>query len=257
MTPAPPAGTIHIAGKHVSRLGFGTMRLTGAGIWGWPGDRPAALNVLRQAVHTHGITHIDTADAYGPHTVEHLIHEALHPYPQNVLVATKVGMLRPGPNKWKPHGHPDYLRACVEASLRRLGVEQLDLCYLHRIDPQIAPAEQFGAMNDLQEEGKIGHIGLSKVTAEDIGAASREFTVAAVQNVLNMTDHDDPTVELCRDWDIPYVPYRPLNAGTLTATHGVLAPLHWLLNLGDHIAPIPSTTKPQHLDQIVAAASEA
>ncbi|MBL1099511.1 aldo/keto reductase [Streptomyces coffeae] len=253
MTATPPAGAITIAGKSVSRLGFGTMRLTGPGIWGDPTDRDTALSVLRQAVHTYGITHIDTADAYGPHTVEHLIHEALYPYPEHVLIATKVGLLRPAPNVWAPHGHPAYLRASVEASLRRLGVERLEVCYLHRIDPEVPIADQLAVMKALQAEGKIGHIGLSKVTPEDIRLVSKELTIAAVQNVLNMTDHFDPALELCGELGIPYVPYRPFDAGTLAQAHGVGAPLHWLLNLGDHVAPIPSTSKPQHLEQIVAA----
>ncbi|MCD9881093.1 aldo/keto reductase [Streptomyces guryensis] len=253
MTTTPPGGTIEIAGKTVSRLGFGTMRLTGPGTWADPTDRETALSVLRQAVHNYGITHIDTADAYGPHTAEHLIHDALYPYPEHVLIATKVGMLRPAPDVWKPHGHPAYLRACVEASLRRLGLERLELCYLHRIDPEVALDDQVAVLQALQDEGKIGHIGLSKVTPEDISLVGKELTIAAVQNVLNMTDRFDPALELCRDLGIPYVPYRPFDAGTLARMRGVLAPLHWLLNLGDHVAPIPSTSQPQHLTQIVAA----
>ncbi|MER0476908.1 aldo/keto reductase [Streptomyces sp. Edi2] len=257
MTVAPPASTITIAGRTVSRLGLGTMRLTGPGIWGDPVDRAAALSVLRQAVHSYGITHFDTADAYGPHTVEHLIRDALFPYPENVLIATKVGMLRPAPNVWAPHGHPAYLRACVEGSLRRLGVERLELCYLHRIDPEVALDDQIAVLQALQGEGKIGHIGLSKVTPEDIRQVSKEVTVAAVQNVLNMSDHFDPALELCRDLGIPYVPYRPFDAGVLARAHGVLAPLHWLLNLGSDVAPIPSTSRPEHLEQIVTAAAGA
>ncbi|MGW1496850.1 aldo/keto reductase [Streptomyces sp. NPDC002402] len=256
MTATPPAGTITIAEKSVSRLGFGTMRLTGPGIWGDPADRDTALSVLRQAVHTYGITHVDTADAYGPHTVERLVRKALSPYPESVLIATKVGMLRPGPNIWTPHGHPAYLRACVEASLRRLGVERLELCYLHRIDREVALADQLAVMQALQDEGKIGHIGLSRVTPEDIRLVSKELPVAAVQNVLNMTDNVDPVLELCRDLGIPYVPYRPFDAGTLARAHGVAAPLHWLLNLGSHVAPIPSTSQSRHLEQIVAAVKD-
>ncbi|MEU1484507.1 aldo/keto reductase [Streptomyces sp. NPDC005752] len=253
MTTTPPAGTITIADKTVSRLGFGTMRLTGPGTWGDPLDREQALSVLRQAVHTHGITHIDTADAYGPHTAEHLIHEALYPYPQDLLIATKVGMARPGPDLWAPHGHPVYLRSCVEACLRRLRVERLDLCYLHRIDPEVSLDDQITVLQTLQDEGKIGHIGLSKVTPEDIRLVSKGATVAAVQNVLNLSDRHDPALELCRDLRIPYVPYRPLDAGALAHSHGVFAALHWLLSLGEHIAPIPSTSRPEHLGHIVDA----
>ncbi|WP_432586813.1 aldo/keto reductase [Streptomyces sp. HD1123-B1] len=255
MTLTPPAGTISIAGKTVSRLGFGTMRLTGPGIWGDPADRDTALRVVRQAVHTHGITHIDTADAYGPHTAEMLVRDALYPYPDHVLIATKVGLLRPAPDVWTPHGHPAYLRASVEASLRRLGVERLELCYLHRIDRDVAIEDQLAVMQVLQDEGKIAHIGLSKVTPEDIRKVSDGLTIAAVQNVLNMTDNYDPALELCRDLNIPYVPYRPLGAGNLARTHGILAPLNWLFSLGEHVAPIPGTSNPQHLEQIVAVAA--
>ncbi|MFD4933398.1 aldo/keto reductase [Streptomyces virginiae] len=253
MTATQPGGSITIAGKRVSRLGLGTMRLTGPGTWADPADRETALSVLRQAVHTYGITHIDTADAYGPHTVEELIRDALYPYADELLVATKVGMARPGPNVWMPHGHPVYLRACVEASLRRLHVERLELCYLHRIDPEVPLVDQLGTLKALQDEGKIGYIGISKVSPEDIRLARKEVTVAAVQNVLNMTDRHDPALELCRDLNIPYVPYRPLDAGTLASARGVLTPLHWLLNLGEHVAPIPGTSRLDHLDQIVAS----
>jgi aryl-alcohol dehydrogenase-like predicted oxidoreductase len=253
MNQAPPAGTISIAGKSVSRLGFGTMRLTGPGTWGDPADRDTALSVLRQAVHTHGITHIDTADAYGPHTVEDLVHEALYPYPEHVLIATKVGLLRPAPGQWVPLGNPFYLRSSVEASLRRLRVDRLELCYLHRIDPEVSLDDQIAVLQALQDEGKIGHIGLSKVTPEHIRLAGKGLTIAAVQNVLNKTDHFDPAVELCRDLGIPYVAYRPLHAGTLARVNGPLEPLQWLLEHGPHIAPIPSTSQPGHLDEIVAA----
>ncbi|MEV6056918.1 aldo/keto reductase [Streptomyces sp. NPDC052107] len=253
MTPQPPAGTITIAGKTVSRLGFGTMRLTGPGIWGDPADRDMALSLLRQAVHTHGISHIDTADAYGPHTVENLIRDALHPYPEHVLIATKVGMVRPAPGHWRPLGNPFYLRSCVEASLRRLQVERLELCYLHRIDPEVALDDQIAVMQAMQDEGKIGHIGLSKVTREDLGLVVKHRPIAAVQNVLNTNDRFDPVVELCRDMGIPYVAYRPLDAGVLTQAQGPRPALDWLLNYGPHIAPIPGTSQPRHLNEIAAA----
>ncbi|MCX4862465.1 aldo/keto reductase [Streptomyces sp. NBC_00257] len=199
MSSTPPGGTITIAGKTVARLGFGTMRLTGQGTWGDPDDRHQAIRVLRHAVHTHGITHIDTADAYGPHTCEHLIRDALYPYPDDVLIATKVGMVRPAPNMWAPHGYPVYLQASIEASLRRLDTDRLDLCYLHRIDPEVPLADQLGTLQALQDEGKIGHIGLSKVTPESIRLAGKYISIAAVQNVLNLNDRYDPALELCRD----------------------------------------------------------
>ncbi|MFJ4686215.1 aldo/keto reductase [Streptomyces sp. NPDC088789] len=254
MSVPAPGGTIEIAGRTVSRLGFGTMRLTGPGVWGDPDDRAQALAVLRSAVHTFGITHIDTADAYGPHTVEHLIKDALHPYPDSLLIATKVGFARPAPNLWVPHGHPVHLRACVEASLRRLGLERLDLCYLHRIDPDVPLADQLGTLNAMCDEGKIGHIGLSKITPEDFALARKEVSVAAVQNVLNIHDRYDPVVELCRDAAIPYVPYRPLDAGAAALGGDVATPLGWLLARGSHIAPIPGTRNPEHLARIVQAA---
>ncbi|WP_405852125.1 aldo/keto reductase [Streptomyces sp. NBC_01369] len=256
MSLTPPGGTTTIAGKTVSRLGFGTMRLTGQGTWGDPDDRHQAIRVLRHAVHTHGITHIDTADAYGPHTCEHLIKDALYPYPDDVLIATKVGMVRPAPNMWAPHGHPVYLRASIEASLRRLDTDRLDLCYLHRIDPEVPLADQLGTLQAMQDEGKIGHIGLSKVTPESIRLASKHISVAAVQNVLNLNDRYDPALELCRDLGIPYVPYRPLDAGNLACEEMMATALHWLLQLGSHVAPIPSTSSPEHLHQIVSAAAD-
>ncbi|WP_043684361.1 aldo/keto reductase [Streptomyces xylophagus] len=253
MTSALPGGTIALAGKTVSRLGLGTMRLTGPGTWGEPADRESALSVLRQAVHTYGISHIDTADAYGPHTAEQLIRDSLYPYPEHVLIATKVGLVRPGAGQWMPLGNPYYLRACAEASLRRLRVERLELCYLHRIDPEVALDDQLAVLNALQDEGKIGHIGLSKVTPETIRLAGKSLPVAAVQNVLNTTDRFDDAVELCGDLGIPYVAYRPLDAGLLARTNGPAAPLQWLLDHGSHIAPIPSTSRPHHLAEIAAA----
>ncbi|MEU9662675.1 aldo/keto reductase [Streptomyces chartreusis] len=248
-----PGGTITIAGKTVSRLGFGTMRLTGPGTWGDPINRDTALSVLRQAVHTHGITHIDTADAYGPHTVEHLVREALYPYPKDVLIATKVGLVRPAPGQCVPLGKPSYLRACVEASLRRLKVDRLELCYLHRIDPEVTLEDQIAVMQAMKDEGKIGHLGLSKVTSEQISRVGKDLTIAAVQNVLNSIDRHDDAVEICQDLNIPYVAYRPLDAGTLARVNGPAAPLHWLLGQGSHIAPIPSTSQPGHLHEIVTA----
>ncbi|MDQ0778381.1 pyridoxine 4-dehydrogenase [Streptomyces aurantiacus] len=249
MSAAPPGGLIPIAGKPVSRLGLGTMRLTGPDIWGWPEDFATATRVLREAVHVHGITHIDTADAYGPHTAETLIHTALHPYPPELLLATKVGLTRPAPDVWRPLGHPEYLRTAVEASLRRLDVERLDLCYLHRVDPAVPLEDQVGELRALQLAGKIGHIGLSKAGVDQIRAAEKEIVVAAVQNPLNSAEPNDPALGYCVRMEIPYVPYRPLNAGALPAP----AALTWLLNLAPHIAPIPGTSSPEHLRALVAA----
>ncbi|GGS98939.1 oxidoreductase [Planobispora rosea] len=251
-----PGGAITIAGKRVSRLGLGTMRLTGPGTWGAPADPAAATAVLRSAIEL-GITHIDTADAYGPHTVEDLLRRALRPYPDELLLATKVGLIRPGPNLWRPLGRPDYLRAAVEACLRRLAVERLDLCYLHRIDPAVPLADQVGVLADLVAEGKVAAIGLSKVTPEQIGQARVITPIAAVQNCLNLDEPDDPAVDYCADNGIAYVPYRPLNAGRLAATAGVEKSLGWLLALGVHVAPIPATSNPRHLATFVRAAQTA
>ncbi|WP_369391130.1 aldo/keto reductase [Streptomyces sp. CG1] len=244
-----PGGLITIAGKHVSRLGLGTMRLTGPGVWGWPPDRTTAIRVLREAVHVHGITHLDTADAYGPHVAESLIRRALHPYPPDILVATKVGMVRPSRDQWRPLGHPAYLRTAVDASLRRLGVDRLDLCYLHRVDPTVPLDDQLGELLTFRLAGKIGHIGLSKVGVDQIRADEKMIPVAAVQNPLNHTEREDPALDYCARMDIPYVPYRPLNAGTLPAP----AALTWLLDLAPHIAPIPGTSSPRHLRALVEA----
>ncbi|MFF3732626.1 aldo/keto reductase [Streptomyces sp. NPDC002476] len=247
-------GSITIAGKTVSRLGFGTMRLTGPGTWGHPTDPVAAIGLLRAAVGEHRITHIDTADAYGPHTVEDLIRQALHPYPAEVLIATKVGMVRPAPNVWKPLGRPEFLRATAEQCLRRLGVECLDLCYLHRNDPTVPFLDQVGALAELQTEGKVAHIGLSKVTPEEIDTAFTLVRVAAVQNKLNQAHPGDlPTVEHCRALGIPYVPYAPLGAGALTRKGRAVKALQWLFGLGEHVAPIPGTSSSRHLAEIVEA----
>ncbi|MGW2038689.1 aldo/keto reductase [Streptomyces virginiae] len=250
----PPAGTLTLAGREVSRIGLGTMRLTGPGTWGDPANVAEAVTVLRNAVHEHGITHIDTADAYGPHTTEALIRSALHPYPPELLIATKVGMVRPGPNVWRPLGRPEYLRASVEQSLRRLGVDCLDLCYLHRNDPTVPFLDQVGALAELQTEGKIAHIGLSKVTPEDIDTAASVIKVAAVQNKLSQAAPGDAerTVPHCEALGIPYVPYAPLGAGALTRDGQIAKALRWLLDLGDHIAPIPGTSSAQHLADIAA-----
>ncbi|GAB2702893.1 aldo/keto reductase [Kitasatospora kifunensis] len=243
---------IVIAGKEVTRLGFGTMRLTGPGTWGYPSDTTNALRLLRAAVSDCGITHIDTADAYGPYTVEELIRWALHPYSESLLLATKVGMIRPAPNVWRPLGRPDYLRAAVESSLRRLATERIDLCYLHRVDPALPLAEQVGTLADLQTEGKIGAVGLSKVTPEQVKEATTVTPIAAVQNCLNLDEPNDPALSYCAANNIPYVPYRPLNAGGLAST-SLSAALQWLLNLGPHVAPIPGTSSIEHLRALIAS----
>ncbi|MFB6518716.1 aldo/keto reductase [Streptomyces sp. NPDC056401] len=251
----PPGGTITIAGKTVSRLGLGTMRLPGRDSWGnLNAGRAKAMRLLGEAVRAHGITHIDTADAYGPHSVEDLIRDVLAPYwfDTDVLIATKVGMIRPGPTTWKPLGRPEYLRAAVEGSLRRLGVERLDLCYLHRNDPTVPFVEQVGALAELHAEGKIAHIGLSKVTPDEIYTALSVTPIAAVQNKLNLDLQDDlETIEHCRDLGIPYVAYAPLGAGALAVQENRAKALRWLLDLGPHVAPIPGTASLPHLHQLI------
>lgn len=255
MTGNAPGGQIDIAGKSVSRLGLSTLHLTGRGAWGEPEDRAGALELLRTAVRTHGITHIDTADAYGPHIAEGLIREALHPYPEELLIATKVGMIRPTRDHQAPLGRPEYLRHAVEGSLRRLKVDRLDLCYLHWIDPEVALWDQFGVLMALQSEGKIGHVGLANAKPEDLRLASGYVDITVVQNQLNMLDRHDPVLELCRDADITYVASRPLHSGQLGENASVA--LSWVLNLGKHVATVPGTSSLGHLRQLVSATSDA
>ncbi|MDC2961121.1 aldo/keto reductase [Streptomyces gilvifuscus] len=253
---APPGGTLRLAGRTVSRLGLGTMGLTGPGNWGPPPDPAQAVRLLRTAVGEHGVTHLDTADAYGPHTVEELIRRALHPYGEELLVATKVGLVRPGPGTYEALGRPAYLRHAVEASLRRLGCERLSLCYLHRVDESVPLADQLGTLTDLRDEGKIAGIGLSRVTAEEIDRARGLAPIAAVQNPMNPARRPDPALDHCRGLGIPYVAYRPLGKGRLVG-EGLPSVLGRLLNLGPHVALVPGTTSVDHLRQLVEAARAA
>ncbi|MFI8736396.1 aldo/keto reductase [Ectopseudomonas toyotomiensis] len=252
-----------LAGKKVRRLGFGTMRLTGPGIWGPPWDKQNAIRVLRSAVAA-GVQHIDTADAYGPHDVETLIHKALHPYADDLVVATKGGFTRQGPGQWTPCGVPAYLRQCVELSLRRLGVEAIDLYYLHRIDPNVPLADQVGELEQMRSEGKIKALGLSKVTIAQAVEAAKIAPIAAIQNSFSLinTDSDD-VVRWCTTNHIAFVPYAPLGAGRcLTgATHGDLdgpatpgSALRWLLDYSPAMFPIPGTSNALHLAENMKAA---
>ncbi|WP_405775788.1 aldo/keto reductase [Streptomyces sp. NBC_01538] len=247
----PMGGEIGIAGKIVSRLGLSAKHLVGRGSWGEPTSRSAALELLRTAVHTHGITHLDTSDAYGPHVVEALIREALHPYPAELLIATKVGMIRPGRDLWGQVGKPAYLRAAVEGSLRRLGVERLDLCYLHRIDPEVDFPDQIGALDALREEGKIGYIGLADAPPEDVRWASHFAAIDVIQSPLNLKDQADPLLDICRGAGIPYVAGQPLCSGQLA--EDLSAALSWVLSQGDHVAVIPGTSSAIHLEELVQA----
>lgn len=237
--------TVMIGGDlPVRRLGYGTMQLTGPGHWNLPADPDTAITVLRTAVHELGINHLDTADAYGPHTVETLIRHALHPYPDDLVIATKGGLTRPGPNQWQPCGRPEYLRQCAELSLRRLGVDHLDLYYLHRIDPQIHLADQLGVLADLRQAGKIRHIGLSKVTVEQIIEARAITEIAAVQNQHRPTTAD-ATLPYCEQHGLAYIAHQPFGGGAdlpdaADATPTAVEALRTLLNRSP--APPTSTT---------------
>ena len=251
----------------VHRLGYGAMRLTGEGIWGPPKDPDNALAVLRRAVEL-GVDFIDTADSYGPYVSEELVREALYPY-RGVTVATKAGLLRTGPNKWIPCGRPDYLRQEAEMSLRRLGVETIDLFQLHRIDPHVAADEQFGLLADLQREGKVREVGLSQVSVAEIEAAGKIVDVASVQNRYNLVDRSsDDVLRHCTEHGIGFIPWAPADAGKLAepgnaaeraaekfgATPAQVA-LAWLLQRSSVMLPIPGTSSLEHLDENCGAAS--
>ena len=266
-TTATAAGTFTIGGDlEVTRLGFGAMRITGEGIWGPPRDHDEAIRVL-QRLPELGVDFIDTADSYGPEISEALIAEALHPY-DGIVVATKAGLTRTGPQQWHSVGRPEYLRQQCELSLRRLGVDQIDLWQLHRIDPQVDRAEQFGVFKELQDEGKVRHVGLSEVGVDEIKAAQEVFEVATVQNLYNLTErkHED-VLDYCEEQGIGFIPWFPLAAGKLAepggpvariaedhdATTGQIA-LAWLLQRSEVMLPIPGTGSVAHLEENVAAA---
>ncbi|MFC6883611.1 MULTISPECIES: aldo/keto reductase [Actinomadura] len=267
--PAAASGTFAIGGDvPVHRLGFGAMRITGPGAWGEPADRGEALRVLRRVVDL-GVTLIDTADSYGPFVSEELIAEALYPYPEGVLIATKGGFTRQGPDRWAPVGRPEYLRQCVEMSLRRLRLERIDLYQLHRIDPQVPLAEQLGVLRDLRDEGKIRHIGLSEVTVDELTAAREHVEIASVQNLYNLTSRKyEDVLRRCEREGIAFIPWFPLAMGRLAepggdlaeaaARHGVspsqLA-LAWLLHRSPVLLPIPGTSKVAHLEDNMSAAT--
>src|SRR6266508_2198835 len=255
--PAHACGRYLIGGDlPVYRLGYGTMQLTGPGHWYHPADPDAAKRLLRRVVEL-GINHLDTADAYGPHTVEHLIRKALHPYPPGLVIAPKGGLTRPGPNRWEPVGRPAYLRQCIEMSLRRLAVDRIDLYYLHRIDPLTPLADQLGVLAEAQQAGKIRHIGLSKVSVAHIEEATCIAPVVAVQNRYNLTEGDDDVLAYCENHDIAFVPYKPLAAGALTqlvrahdeAVTPAQAAIAYLLDKSPNMLPIPGTSDSAHLEE--------
>jgi pyridoxine 4-dehydrogenase len=265
---AKKSGTFAIGGElTVHRLGFGAMRVVGDGVWGPPRDEAEALRVLRRLPDL-GIDFIDTADSYGPKVSEELIAKALHPYPRGLVIATKAGFTRSGPNRWTMNGRPEHLRASVEGSLQRLRVDRIDLWQLHRIDPKVPRAEQFDAIEDLRRRGLIRHVGLSEVSVEDIAAARRRFPVATVQNLYNVADrtHED-VLDTCAREGIGFIPWYPLAAGDLAQPGGVVdvvakklgatpsqIALAWLLKRSPVMLPIPGTGSVAHLDENTAAA---
>lgn len=267
-TDARASGTFTIGGDlEVRRLGFGAMRITGKGIWGDPEDPAEARRVLRR-VRELSINFIDTADSYGPHVSEQLIGEELAPY-QGIVVATKGGLTRTGPDQWIPVGRPEYLRQCVHLSLRRLRVQRIDLWQLHRIDSKVPRDEQFGVIADMQREGLVRHVGLSEVNVEEIQAASKHFRVATVQNLYNVANRQSEQVlEYCEKNNIGFIPWFPLAAGTLAGPGSALTEiasrlnaspsqvaLAWTLKRSPVMLPIPGTSKVKHLEENTAAAS--
>ncbi|WP_370249141.1 aldo/keto reductase [Nocardioides sp.] len=266
---ASASGTFLLGGDlPVVRLGYGTMQLTGPGVWGPPRDHDEAIRVLRRSVEL-GTTFFDTADSYGPVVAEELLREALHPYADDVVIATKAGLTRQGPGTWTPVGVPAYLRQQCELSLRRLGVERIDLFQLHRIDPAVPLADQVGELKALQEEGKIRHIGLSEVDVDQLRAAQEVATIVSVQNLYNLARRDaEPLLEVCEAEGIGFIPWFPLATGALSADdgplgqasrdHGGATPsqlaLAWLLQRSPVMLPIPGTSSVAHLEQNVAAA---
>jgi pyridoxine 4-dehydrogenase len=270
LTPdAAKGGTFKIGGDlPVHRMGFGAMRITGKGVWGPPKDPAEAKRVLQRAVEL-GINFIDTADSYGPEISEELIAEALHPYPKGLVIATKGGLTRQGPDKWLPVGRPEYLRQCVEMSLRRLRLDCIDLYQLHRIDAKVPVEETLGALKDLQREGKIKHIGLSEVSVKEIEHARKIVPIVSVQNLYNLSDrkHDD-VVTYCDQHQLGFIPWFPMAGGEMLKPGGPLdtvakhhhatvsqVALAWLLHRSPVILPIPGTSSVDHLEQNTAAAS--
>jgi len=265
---AKASGTFAIGGDlTINRLGYGAMRITGDGIWGEPKDRENAKKVLRRAVEL-GVNFIDTADSYGPEVSEQLIGEALAPYAKDVVIATKAGLTRQGPNQWLPVGRPEYLVQQVEMSLRRLKLERIDLWQLHRIDPKVPVEESLGAIKKLQEQGKVRHVGLSEVKPHEIDRARKVIEIVSVQNQYNIGDrqHED-VVEYCTKHRLAFIPWFPVAAGKLAQPGGKLdaaakahdvtvsqLSLAWLLHHSPVMLPIAGTSSVKHLEENVAAA---
>jgi pyridoxine 4-dehydrogenase len=266
--PAKSVGEFLIGGDlRVTRLGFGAMRITGDGIWGEPSDRADAVRVLRRAVEL-GVNFIDTADSYGPGVSEEIIAEALHPYPAGLVIATKGGFMRPGPNQWVENGKPEHLRSACEGSLRRLRLDRIDLYQLHRIDPKVPAEDQLGTLRDLQAQGKIKHIGLSEVSVRQIQHARTIVPIVSIQNRYSINDRGSEAVlEYCEKEKMGFIPWFPLAAGRVSSSESPVSrvaarwkitpsqvALAWLLARSPFILPIPGTSKVEHLEENVAAA---
>ncbi|MEU0080147.1 aldo/keto reductase [Micromonospora tulbaghiae] len=266
--PAKASGSYRIAGDlPVDRLGYGAMQLTGPGVWGDPKDPAEAVRVLRRAYEL-GVTFIDTADSYGPFVSELLIREALHPYADDLVIATKAGLTRSGPDDWRPVGRPEYLRQQCELSLRHLGLDCIPLYQLHRVDAKVPLADQLGELALLRQEGKIRHIGLSQVSVEQIEAARAIAPIVSVQNLYNLTDRSaEDVLEHCERHDLAFIPWFPIATGNLARPGGPLdaistahgatpaqLALAWLLRRSPVMLPIPGTSSVTHLEENVAAA---
>ena len=261
---AAAAGTIEIGGDMtVNRLGFGAMRITGRGIWGDPPSRDQAIATLRRVVEL-GVNFIDTADSYGPSVSEELIAEALYPYPDDLVIATKGGQVRPGPNRWDPDGRPEHLREACEGSLRRLRLEQIPLYQLHRIDPRVPLAESVGAIAELKDEGKIRHVGVSNVTEAQLREAQKIVPVVSIQNRFNVADRESESlIDLCEQEDMVFLPWAPIQQTERRVALAVPAEkrgvterqivLAWMLAHSPVILPIPGTGSPEHAEENVAA----
>lgn len=266
--PATASGTFTIGGDlTVYRLGFGAMRLTGPGIWGPPKDKQECIAVLRRAVEL-GVNFIDTADSYGPNVSEELIAEALYPYPQGLVIATKGGLLRPGPGIWNRDGRPEHLREALEGSLRRLRLERIDIYQYHRVDPNVPLEDSVGELAHLREQGKIRHVALSNVDADQLARARKIVPIVTVQNRYNLTDHEsEQMVDICERENIGFIPWAPLGGDSLASveTLNQIARRHhatphqialaWLLKRSRVMLPIPGTASLKHLEENVASAT--
>jgi pyridoxine 4-dehydrogenase len=267
-TPVTASGEFLIGNDlRVTRLGFGAMRITGDGIWGEPADRAETIRVLRRALEL-GINFIDTADSYGPHVSEEIIAEALYPYPADLVIATKGGFMRPGPNQWVENGKPEHLRSACEGSLRRLRLDRIALYQLHRIDPKVPAEDQLGTLRDLQAQGKIKHIGLSEVSVQQIQHAQTIVPIVSVQNRYSISDRgSEDVLKYCEKENMGFIPWFPLAAGRVSGSENPIArlaaqwkvtpsqlALAWLLARSPVMLPIPGTSKVKHLEENVAAA---